>query len=52
VIAALQSAQTPEITVTLAGEPTVIRFVQVHLDDLRTIISVAVDGATVSVDAK
>jgi hypothetical protein len=32
----VRSAQTPEIKVTLAGEVTVIRFVQVHLDDLRT----------------
>jgi hypothetical protein len=45
VIDALRSAQTPEITVTLAGEATVIRFVQVHLDDLRTIISVTDDDA-------
>ena len=52
VIAALQSTRTPEITVTLAGEREVIRFVQVHLDDLRTIISVLVNGATVSVDGK
>lgn len=52
VIAALQSTRTPEITVTLAGELEVIRFVQVHLDDLRTIISVLVNGATVSVDGK
>jgi hypothetical protein len=40
VIAALTSTSTPEITVTLAGEATVVRFVQVHLDDLRTIFSV------------
>ena len=52
VIAALRSAQTPEITVTLADEETVIRFVHVHLDDLRTIISVTVDGAMAPVEAK
>jgi hypothetical protein len=40
VITALRSAQSPQIGVTLAGEATVIRFVQVHLDDLRAIISV------------
>jgi hypothetical protein len=37
----LRSAQSPQIAVTLAGEATVIRFVQVHVDDLRAIISVA-----------
>jgi hypothetical protein len=52
VIDALRSAQTPEISVTLAGELMVVRFVQVHLDDLRAIISVTVDGATVPIDAK
>ncbi|MBN8905442.1 MAG: hypothetical protein J0H99_02210, partial [Rhodospirillales bacterium] len=40
VVAALRSAEAPQITVTLAGETTLIRFVQVHLDDLRAIISV------------
>jgi hypothetical protein len=48
VIAALRSAQTPEIMVTLAGKTVVIRFVQVHLDDLRTIISVTCDTAPVT----
>ena len=43
VIAALGSAQSPQITVVLAGDATVIRFVQMHLDDLRTIISVTYD---------
>lgn len=43
IISALGSAQTPEISVVLAGEPTLIRFVQIHLDDLRTIISVVDD---------
>jgi hypothetical protein len=47
VIAALGSAQAPQITVTLACEAAVIRFVQVHLDDLRAIISVT-DGMTLS----
>ena len=45
VIAALQSARELQISVTLADEPVVIRFVQVHLEDLRTIISVTVDTA-------
>jgi hypothetical protein len=52
VIAAIRSAQSPQITVTLAGEVTVIRFVQVHLDDLRSIISATVDGMTVPAEAK
>ena len=52
VVAELRSAPTPEITVTLAGELTVIRFVQVHLDDLRTIISVTLDSAAVPVEVK
>ena len=43
VIAALRSAKGPQITVTLAGETTLIRFVQVHLDDLCAIISVSHD---------
>jgi hypothetical protein len=34
VIAALRSPQTAELNVTPASELTVIRFVQVHLDDL------------------
>jgi hypothetical protein len=46
VIAGLRSAQAPQITVTLAGEVTVIRFVQVHVDDLRAIVSVTVDDTT------
>jgi hypothetical protein len=40
VVAGLRSAESPKITVTLACEEAVIRFVQVHLEDLRTIISV------------
>jgi hypothetical protein len=40
VIAALQSTQTCRIAVVLAGTSSTIRFVQVHLDDLRAIISV------------
>ena len=40
VVAALRSARVPQITVTLAGKTTLIRFVQVHLDDVRAIISV------------
>jgi hypothetical protein len=35
--------------VTLAGELTGIRFVQVHLDDLRTIISVTGNDAMATV---
>lgn len=45
IIAALKSAPEPQISVTLADELTIIRFVRVHLEDLRTIISVTVDGA-------
>jgi hypothetical protein len=45
VTAALRSAQAPEISVTLAGKATLIRFVQVHLDDLRAIIPAVVDAA-------
>src|SRR5262249_35635953 len=41
VISALLSAQSPQITVTLASETTLVRFAQVHLNDLRAIISVA-----------
>ena len=51
IVAAIRSAQSPQITVTLAGEPIAVRFVQIHFDDLRTIISVTVDG-TIPVDAK
>lgn len=52
VIAALRSAPSPEIAVTLAGEVTIIRFVQVHFDDLRAIISVTVDSTTVPTEAE
>jgi hypothetical protein len=51
IVAAIRSAQSPQITATLAGEPIAVRFVQIHFDDLRTIISVTVDG-TIPVDAK
>src|SRR5262249_22702782 len=37
VMAALRSTQSLQITVTLADEATVIRFVQVHLDDIRAL---------------
>jgi|SRR5215467_7148648 len=40
VVAALRLAQSLQVTMTLAGDATVIRFVQVHLKDLRAIISV------------
>lgn len=46
VVAALRSAAAPQIAVMLADETTLIRFVQVHLDDLCAIISVTVDDAT------
>jgi hypothetical protein len=39
VIAALQSTRTPEITVTLAGELTVIRFLDAFLDTLKKVRS-------------
>jgi hypothetical protein len=52
VTAALRSAESLEITVNLAGEETAVRFVQVHLDDLRTIISVAMNGALAPAKAK
>ncbi|MEA1653011.1 hypothetical protein UAJ10_28850 [Nitrospirillum sp. BR 11164] len=35
--AKLAEAASPEISVELAGEPTRVRFTQVHLDDLRTV---------------
>ncbi|HEX4407388.1 MAG TPA: hypothetical protein VH206_01320 [Xanthobacteraceae bacterium] len=38
---AIQSADEPELSVTLAGEVTRLRFVKVHFDDLRTIFGVA-----------
>ena len=41
----LRAAQAPEITVRLAGKDTVVRFVQVHFDDMRTIASAAFDDA-------
>ncbi|BCH27798.1 sacsin N-terminal ATP-binding-like domain-containing protein [Mesorhizobium sp. L-8-3] len=44
VVSALRSAEAPQITVMLAGETTLIRFVQVHLDDLCAIVSVTVDA--------
>lgn len=44
VVSALRSAEAPQITVMLAGEITLIRFVQVHLDDLCAIISVTFDA--------
>jgi hypothetical protein len=40
---ALRTAQNPEITVSLAGRVTIIRFVRVHLEDLRTIMSATFD---------
>ncbi len=47
VLKALRAAQAPEVTVRLAGEDTVIRFVKLHLDDVRTIASVTlVDEST------
>jgi hypothetical protein len=52
IIAALQLAQSPLIAVTLADESTDIRFVQLHLDDLRAITSVLADGVSVPLEAK
>jgi hypothetical protein len=46
VITALRTAQSPQITVMLAGEATVIRFVQIHLEDLRTMISAISETAS------
>jgi hypothetical protein len=43
---ALRYAPTPEIAVSLAGQSTTIRFVKVHLEDLRTIMSVTLDGSS------
>lgn len=48
IVNALLSAEAPEIVVSLAGEETTIRFVQVHLDDLRAIVS-ALQGREVAV---
>ncbi|WP_439364240.1 sacsin N-terminal ATP-binding-like domain-containing protein [Bradyrhizobium sp. DASA03005] len=45
---ALLSAEAPEIVVSLAGEETTVRFVQVHFDDMRTIISALQGRATAS----
>lgn len=38
--AKLADAASPEIAVELAGEPTRVRFTQVHLDDLRTVAGI------------
>ncbi|MDB6099987.1 MAG: hypothetical protein JWN58_2690, partial [Gammaproteobacteria bacterium] len=37
---AIREANTPDISVTLAGEVVRLRFVQIHLEDLRTVFSV------------
>lgn len=52
VVASLRSARIPEITVTLAGEATTIRFVQLHLEDLHTILSVTADSSSIPVGAQ
>src|SRR5437879_6404074 len=49
---ALQSAATPEISVTLAGEATRLRFVNVHFEDLRTISKVVTRSQTLAKSAK
>jgi hypothetical protein len=49
---ALGVAQALEITVTLAGEDVRIGFVQMHLDDLRTIISATVDENRSTIDVR
>jgi hypothetical protein len=36
--ASIAAATSPEIEVELAGEPVRLRFTQVHLDDIRTIV--------------
>jgi hypothetical protein len=51
VIEALRSAQTPKITVVLAGQATDIRFVQVHLNDLRAILSVIFEDIGIRAEA-
>lgn len=38
---ALSASEAPEIMVELAGEPTRLRFTQVHLDDVRTIANIS-----------
>jgi hypothetical protein len=43
VLKRLRAAQAPEITVRLAGEDTVVRFVQMHLDDVITIASATLE---------
>jgi hypothetical protein len=43
VAASLRSAQTTEIAVMLAGNTVAIRFVRVHLDDLRACLSIMID---------
>jgi len=39
----LRDANAPEMNVSLAGKQTVLRFVQIHFDDLRTIAEVISD---------
>jgi hypothetical protein len=43
VLDAISAAKGLEITVTLAGEDVCVRFVQMHFDDLRTIIATSAD---------
>jgi hypothetical protein len=43
VLDAIRAARGLEITVTLAGEAVRVRFVQMHFDDLRTIIATSAD---------
>lgn len=45
IVNGLLAAEAPEIVVSRAGEETTVRFVQVHFDDLRAIIS-ALQGRT------
>jgi hypothetical protein len=42
----LGNAKAPEMNVSLAGEETVLRFVQEHFDDIRTIAEVISDRTT------
>jgi hypothetical protein len=41
--AAIQSANSPELEVTLAGRPTTLRFVETHFLDLRVVLAEALE---------
>ncbi len=42
--ARIAAAVLPEITLELAGEPSRVRFTQLHLDDLRTVANIKASG--------